>query len=111
MVGAQNRMQGGMFRSGQQGNYLSQARGMPGHYQGNVVIAGGQGVRRSGDGDGGVYRSGSVGSAGQVYAAGLRGVATSSRSQSFSSGSAGQHGQMYTQQQRAAYQQSVPHHQ
>merc|ERR1719318_2396535 len=101
MVGAQNRMQGGMLRSSQEGNYPSDARGMPGHYQGNVVIAGGQQMVRSG---GGVY------SAGQAYAAGIQGLA-SSRSQSFSSGSGGQHGQMYKQQHRAAYQPATTHHQ
>merc|ERR1719318_1813452 len=100
MVGTQNRMQGGMLISSQEGNNPSHAREMPGYYQGNVVIAGGQQM----------VRSGSVGSAGQAYAAGIQGLA-SSRSQSFSSGSGGQHGQMYTQQHRAAYQPATPHHQ
>merc|ERR1719470_94749 len=48
MVGAQNGLQGGMLRSGQEGNYPSHARGMPGHYQGDVVIAGGQQMVRRG---------------------------------------------------------------
>jgi hypothetical protein len=71
-MGVQNGVAGGMFRSGQQGSFPSQIspagqpRGMSEHYQGNVVIAGGQQVVRGvgqlqGVVSGGVYRSGRVG--------------------------------------------------
>ena len=95
MVAVQNRMQGGMMlRSSQQGSFHSLTRGMSGHFQGNLMLAGGQKMARSG----------SVCSAGQAHTLGLQGLA-SNRSQSVSSGSAGQQGKLFTQQP------STPQHQ
>ena len=84
MVAVQNRMQGGMMlRSSQQGSFHSLTRGMSGHFQGNVMLAGCQKMARSGR----------VCSAGQAHTLGLQGLA-SNRSQSVSPGSAGQQGQL-----------------
>ena len=64
MVAVQNRMQGGMMlRSSQQGSFHSLTRGMSGHFQGNLMLAGGQKMARSG----------SVCSAGQAHTLGLQG--------------------------------------